>query len=198
MEKINNLAAELRTMMAEYIRNNNSGYPDTFLETRSLDALYIACTTIRKPKEKTEKPGCYVIYTDGGYSMQNNVGAGSFVVIRNGEVVSKGGEKVENATNNVAELTAVKCALRKLPDGSSAEIHSDSQYTIGVLGKNWKPKKNIELIEEIKDYMSDHNLTVSFEWVKGHSGDKYNEMCDSMCNAIAGVDLNSEYARFKR
>ena len=29
-------------------------------------------------------------------------------------------------------------------------------------------------------------------------GDKYNEMCDQMCNEILGYDVNAEFEKFKK
>ena len=41
-----------------------------------------------------------------------------------------------------------------------------------------KPVLNVDLWQKLAELMEKHEVT--FEWVKGHAGDKYNEMCDSI------------------
>ena len=33
-------------------------------------------------------------------------------------------------------------------------------------------------------------FVVEYNWVRGHSGNEWNEVCDALCNEAAGVDLN--------
>ena len=33
-------------------------------------------------------------------------------------------------------------------------------------------------------------MKVSYNWVRGHNGDKWNELCDQLCTEAAGIDLN--------
>lgn len=42
------------------------------------------------------------------------------------------------------------------------------------------------------------HLIVECQWVRGHSGNEYNEMCDQMCNEILGYDVNAEFEKFKK
>lgn len=140
------------------------------------------------------------IYTDGGYSMCNNEGAWAFVIVdpTSGEIMNKASGAIRNQTNNIAELTAILEAIRMLPGGCSAQICTDSQYAIGVLSNpSWRPKKNRELILEIKQTWKNKALGLWFCWVRGHSGDKYNELVDSMCDDAVGYDLNAEYMKYK-
>lgn len=78
------------------------------------------------------------------------------------------------------EMLAIISAVCSVPEGSDLTVYSDSKYAINVFSGIWKPKKNRDLIikynERVKTLSS-----VCFRWVKGHNGDKYNEMVDSMC-----------------
>ena len=141
------------------------------------------------------------IYTDGGYSMCNNEGAWAFVIVDpfTDTIINKASGVLRNQTNNIAELIAILEAIRMLPHGGSAQICTDSQYAIGVLSNpTWRPKKNVALINEIRRTWRDNALGLWFCWVRGHSGDKYNELVDSMCSETVGYDLNAEYEKYKK
>lgn len=137
-----------------------------------------------------------IIYTDGGCSGNPGPGGWGVVVIFNGEVRQlSGGEK--NTTNNRMELTAAINALsivKNTPDFKNHKItvNIDSQYvkngiTVWIKGwklKGWKtadkkPVKNQDLWIQLDELNS--ALNVSWNWVKGHAGIEYNEICDQLC-----------------
>lgn len=94
-------------------------------------------------------------------------------------------------TNNRMELTAVIMALKKVPAGVKANIYSDSQYiTKGATlwlpkwrDNNWrKSDKTVVLNQDLWKELS-NLLAVKkciFNWVKGHSGINYNELCNDL------------------
>lgn len=43
-----------------------------------------------------------------------------------------------------------------------------------------KPVKNVELWKKLDEYAA--SLTISWHWVKGHSGDVFNDQVDQMAN----------------
>lgn len=137
-----------------------------------------------------------IIYTDGGCSGNPGPGGWGIVVIFNGEARQlSGGEK--NTTNNRMELTAAINALsivKNTPDFKNHKItvNIDSQYvkngiTAWIKGwklKGWKtadkkPVKNQDLWIQLDELNS--ALNVSWNWVKGHAGIEYNEICDQLC-----------------
>ena len=61
-------------------------------------------------------------------------------------------------------------------------IFSDSSYSIGLLTKGWKPKKNKELVLEIRTLMKRFN-NLTFIKVKGHAGIKENEVADFLATS---------------
>ena len=141
----------------------------------------------------------FKIYTDGGCSGNPGPGGWAYVMIQQpfqGEQIinqNKGGEK--NTTNNRMELTAVIMALRALKGMEGvprqAAVYTDSQYVqkgitewICTWKRNsWrtsdkKPVKNQDLWLELDSLAG--SFPLKWEWVKGHAGNKYNEICDAM------------------
>lgn len=122
------------------------------------------------------------VYTDGS-CLKNPGGAGgwcylfledeSYVAVCAGE---------ESTTNNRMEMQAVIKALKNIPN-RHLHIYSDSQYVINCASGVWKRKKNLDLWKEYDKYVSSHR--VSWTWVKGHAGNKYNEIVDDLAREEA-------------
>lgn len=144
------------------------------------------------------------IYTDGACT--GNPGKGGFgaVLIYNGseKSVSRGYRKT---TNNRMELMAAIEALKLLKEACSVELYSDSRYLTDAVNKKWldswkkngwkkadkKPVLNTDLWKELLELLEKHSVT--FIWVKGHDGNKYNEICDELAveaynNAAENID----------
>lgn len=131
------------------------------------------------------------IYADGS-SEGNSVGAIGYgwIIVRNNEILDCGCGGAPVGTNNIAELMAAiegMKAFRKLKDilghfdidvREPVELVSDSQYVLGIASRRFKPLKNLEYAEEIKNLFTE--LKATDRWVKGHNGDVYNEKCDEL------------------
>ena len=139
----------------------------------------------------------YCIYTDGSCRANGNGGIG-IVWLKNGEKVYEYSKGFKNITNNIAELTAILYSLKSIRNNiDSLEIVSDSEYSIGVITKPWKPKKNIELIAKIKKQLVETQKLVkepiTFRHTRGHqridSEDAcWNNQCDWLAqNASIGI-----------
>jgi len=135
------------------------------------------------------------LYTDGACS--GNPGRGGWgAVLIYGEIEKQMSGIAEETTNNKMELTAVIEGLKALKEPCNVELYSDSAYVInafsqdwisGWIKNNWKnskkePVANKELWEELIELTKVHN--VKFNKVKGHAGNKYNEICDSLATAF--------------
>lgn len=148
------------------------------------------------PKIQNLAKSDFEVYTDGGYSMAHDRGGYAYIILKDGEIWKKAAFPIEHETNNRGELKAILTAVRELPENSSADICSDSRYALGVLGKEmWSPKKNLDIIDDFNYIIQKNNIKVRFIWVRGHSGNQWNEMCDRMCDEVAGMDLNAEYVK---
>ena len=155
---------------------------------------------IVRGKGETMEKYDYILHTDGGYSLEKNVGAFAFVIC-NGEdeELTRGAWKIEKETNNRAELKAIIAGLYNIPqDNANVLVLSDSQYALYTCSGTWSRRKNTDLFEVHDRVVADKSLSVTYKWVKGHNGDKFNEICDRMCNDAAGMDLNAEFTKYKK
>ena len=146
----------------------------------------------------------FKVYTDG--SCLGNPGAGGWAAIivdnNNNRTEIFGGEP--HTTNNRMELTAAIKSLEKIPAGNRVELFTDSNYlknafTNGWLANwkrtNWKNNtvKNQDLWLELDKLVSTRSVT--FNWVKGHAGNIFNERCDELARSTAekfqrGISIN--------
>lgn len=131
------------------------------------------------------------IYTDGACSGNPGPGGwGAVLVYNKKEEEMSGGEK--STTNNRMELTAVIEALDALKEPCLVTLTTDSKYVCDAINKGWvyswkkngwkksdkKPALNVDLWEKLLNLLDNHKVT--FCWVKGHNGHKYNERCDKL------------------
>lgn len=123
-----------------------------------------------------------LVFTDGACS--GNPGpAGIGVVLVCGEHRKEISEYIGEATSNIAELTAVVRALSAIHDRTRHVIvHSDSEYTIGTLTRDWKVRANKALIDQARELAATF-ARLRFEWVPGHAGVTENERCDELARA---------------
>lgn len=123
------------------------------------------------------------IYTDGAYASSRDKGGWAFVVIQDNKKIHSSFFCEENTTNNRMEIQAVIEAIIWAKENklTKIEIFTDSMYVIGTMSKNWKRNKNHDLWEILDKLVL--NMTISWNHVKGHEGDKYNELCDALAVA---------------
>jgi ribonuclease HI len=123
----------------------------------------------------------WIAYADGACSGNPGPAGSGFVVVAPDGKMREAYEYLGEATNNVAELTAVLRALEMIPDSPlPAVIHTDSKYTIGVLTQGWKAKKNPELVARVKGAIQARKGSVRLVYVPGHSGVPLNERADEL------------------
>ncbi|MCH9665462.1 MAG: ribonuclease HI [Gammaproteobacteria bacterium] len=142
----------------------------------------------------------HTVYTDG--ACKGNPGIAGWAAImlvhQSGQLVSQihlSGSKSEG-TNNQMELLGPIMALESIDEPSPITIITDSKYvkdgiTSWIHGwkrNNWitaarKPVKNRELWQRLDRENSRHNVT--WQWVKGHAGNQYNEIADQLASDSA-------------
>ena len=134
-------------------------------------------------------------YTDG--SASPNPGPGGFAVIRDDKPVVLGtepedsGVNPKHTTNIRMEGFALLNAL-KHAGGEPCIIYTDSEFWINVItkwapgweAKGWKksggPIKNLDIVQAVYPLHKTSQATLT--WVRGHMGDKGNELADKWAN----------------
>lgn len=121
-----------------------------------------------------------VIYADGAYSSSRDQGGWAFVVLKDGEKIHSSFFPEKKTTNNRMEIQAAleACLWAKENGYTEITIFTDSMYVIGTMTLNWKRKKNNDLWEKLDNAVKD--LSITWTHVKGHTGNKYNELCDTL------------------
>lgn len=138
------------------------------------------------------------IYTDGACSGNPGKGGwGAILIYAKEEKYLSGSNQL--TTNNQMELTATIKALKAIVKPHNITLYTDSQYVKNGITSwifNWKkngwktankkPVANKDLWIELDKYVKIHS--VNWFWVKGHSGDHYNEIADQLAvNAMNEV-----------
>jgi ribonuclease HI len=144
-----------------------------------------------------------VVYTDG--ACRGNPGPGGWAWAVPGGPFASGADS--HTTNQRMEITAALEALRALtapgaPNdeaASAVEVVSDSTYVVrcftdrwweGWRRRNWKnsqnkPVANRDLWEPLLELALSPHVAVAFRWVKGHSGDPWNDRVDELATRAA-------------
>jgi ribonuclease HI len=129
------------------------------------------------------------IYTDG--ACEPNPGPGGWAALlffgkHEKELI--GAEP--RTTNNRMELTAAVEALSALSQPCRVDFYTDSEYLRrGITEwlpdwrrRGWKRKggklANIDLWQALEASIEEH--TITWHWVRGHAGDRYNQRVDSL------------------
>lgn len=136
-----------------------------------------------------------VIYTDGACSGNPGPGGWAWAVAPTGEVNSSGAEA--HSTNQRMEIRAAYEAVMAFADDPRIiRIVADSTYVVKCFNDGWwrgwhargwknsqrQPVANRDLWEPFIDLVNSRGR-VEFEWVKGHSGDRMNDLVDALAVA---------------
>lgn len=143
-------------------------------------------------------------FSDGG-ARPTNPGPTSwaYVQVENDKIIEQDSGFLEHGTNNIGEILGPLHIIRNLPKGSRAEITTDSAYVVNSINTwcyDWfsygphnftadkmvlkkKSLKNAELFRELHFLRMSKKLDIKMIWVKGHSGNKFNEICDEICTS---------------
>ncbi len=142
----------------------------------------------------TSQPNKIEIYTDGACSGNPGNGGWGAVLLYNDHEKKISGS-ANDTTNNRMELMAVIEGLKAIKSGKLAiTVFTDSKYVqngitswIHSWKKNgWrssskKPVKNVDLWQDLDQVSQKFNI--DWQWVKGHAGNKYNEIADQLATS---------------
>lgn len=160
-------------------------------ERRRLERSGSRTATPRNPHEMP-----IVIYTDGGCLVREDGagGWGAVICLPNGNKKELSGG-VDSTSSERMELLAAVSALRTLQgisyEGQRVVINTDSRYlTDGAEKKIWltantrkTPLPNEDLWQELARLTPLYNI--DWQWIKGHSGNPFNERCDFLATTAA-------------
>jgi ribonuclease HI len=94
-----------------------------------------------------------------------------------------------STTNNRMEITAAIEALRRSPSGLDIIVCTDSQYLVKTMSLGWKRRENLDLWKMLDTEVAQRK--VRWEWIRGHSGNPFNERADQLArNAALGKPQN--------
>ena len=131
----------------------------------------------------------YIAYTDGSYLVPKNFGAAACIVL-DGEaagILYKWSEVSRYSTSNRQELAAIIHALLHTPPGSSVLVRSDSENGIAQLSGQVRSRRDSDLVKLYRQVKKERALQVQLEWVRSHSGDRWNDHVDDLC--MEALDL---------
>ena len=155
--------------------------------------------------------GRLIVYTDG--SCLGNPGRGGWAwAVPDGPYASGA---AEHTTNQRMEIQAALEALVHLAGTPEAKagvtVVSDSTYVVkcfqdrwheGWLRRGWKnsqkqPVANRDLWEQLFEVALYGGHSIEWRWVKGHSGDRWNDVVDELATAAAarGIGTSSEHPK---
>jgi ribonuclease HI len=147
-----------------------------------------------------------LIYTDGGCSGNPGPGGWGYVLVDgvSGESLEQKWGAEAGTTNNRMELSAVINAFESVEQHAqwaalSCTVYTDSQYVQKGISEwihSWKRNgwrtaskaevKNKDLWQRLDALAS--RRSIEWRWVKGHAGNRWNEVCDAMTQeAIASL-----------
>lgn len=142
------------------------------------------------------------IYTDGASSPKKRFGGYGAVLVKDDGIIKMLFGGTNNTTNNRMELMGPIEMLESLAKPLTLKLYTDSKYVQdGITSwiKKWKqngwtsqkwnstecvPVKNKDLWIRLDKLNQIHNI--EWCWVKGHSGNKYNEIVDQL--AVCGKE----------
>lgn len=136
------------------------------------------------------------IFTDG--ACVNNPGVGGWAcILKWGEHTKTLSGSSMDTTNNKMELEAVIQGLQAVKRAVPIYVYTDSKYVVNAFNKgwliNWKtngwvnassaPVKNQDRWKKLDALVDKYDVV--FQWVKGHSGNRFNEMADRAATKAA-------------
>lgn len=134
------------------------------------------------------------IATDGACKGNPGPGGWGVAVFEGGTMVRSESGGSPDTTNNRMELIAFIEACKLIGDdyrGFNVTVHIDSTYVLkgstewlrGWRAKDYRGVKNEDLWRQVADLRGVWlDESVNLKWVKGHSGDLFNEAADKLAS----------------
>lgn len=133
-----------------------------------------------------------LVYSDGSAQTAATCGGWGSVIVVDGVVHKELSGYMEKATNNDAEMAGAIGGLEYIWNYLTTTPNETVGYTVTLISDseivlNWangtyrfKQLEKIDAYNKLRFLMKCMN--VKTQWVKGHSGDKFNARCDKLAN----------------
>lgn len=116
----------------------------------------------------------YEVYTDGADRHKDHFHIGAwcaYIKSLQDTRICSGIVRMNNSqkfvvTNNRMELLAIINAMRMCKEGSDIVVHSDSEYSVGVLSKKEHAKVNKDLINDFDKIVEDRKLHIDLQYIE--------------------------------
>jgi ribonuclease HI len=147
------------------------------------------------------------VYSDGSGTTATKTGGWAYVIVVDGVGTQEGAGRLECATNNDCELEAAIQGLAALlkykftfdnqVQLSDIYLVSDSQIVLNWANgtSRFKQESKMQKYRQLTALME--RLGVKTRWVRGHSGNEFNERCDKLAN-IARKGLTEESQKIRK
>lgn len=143
-------------------------------------------------KKRAQRP--VEIYSDGSVDLHKKFGGYGIIMLFGSKVKKIKSNGYHSTTIARMELKAIIHALEQIKPGFDIYLYSDNKATIDAINKklekwlisgDFENKKNWGLWSKfvsIRDKHLEGGSYISFSWVRGHAGNKYNEISDKLAS----------------
>lgn len=137
----------------------------------------------------------FEVYTDGSCLGNPGPGGVGVVILKDGVVLDKLSYGVQHTTNNRMELEATIVGIAYIRENYSVndpiKVYTDSNYVVkgmtewraGWVKKKFKGVKNLDLWQML--FETNDTNPCTYQWVKAHNGDVYNELANDLAQDAA-------------
>lgn len=189
-------------------KTNVDGYPGAqykSFKAAGEAAAYMGWTNEKSVSQDTKdtgdsplyigEEGCLTAYVDGSFNAATGeYGSGAVLIGSDGSIVDKLCEKgndteLASMRNVAGEIKGSESAMRYAVDNGYKKIviYHDYEGIAKWCQGLWKTNKSGTMAyKKVYDELSGY-IHIEFVKVKGHSGDKYNDMADTLAKKAAGV-----------
>ena len=138
----------------------------------------------------------YVFYVDGSYNEEKNQAGWGLVILKDGEVIDSLKGTIRENDLDLSQRNVVGELIGAIATTQQAKQRSIEEYTLcfdleGIeswVTGDWNAEN--QLTRGYRDIMRkamEDGLKITFNKVKGHSGDKWNDYVDDLAKQGAGV-----------